>query len=467
MRASIYISALLLFVAFLCITSCKRNTAPVGKIAAPTSVLISDIYKEHCSGCHGQDAKEFITEGLKYGDSFEVIRKGIALGYPENGMPAYGETFTSIEIDHLTRFIQAKLEGTSDRIQVRGTAYTSEKHQVVLEPIAEDLHQPWGMVQLPSKDMLITELAGELWWQKGVERRKISGLPAISQHGQGGLMDVILHPNFEENAWVYISYTKEKAGEYTTAIGRGRLTEDASVIDFEELFEALPYSTKPYHFGSRMCFDDSGYLFFSVGDRGDRDKNPQALDNHCGKIHRIHDDGTIPTDNPFVASAEDYASIFSYGHRNPQGMAIHPQTRKIWIHEHGPKGGDELNIPASAKNYGWPIISYGKNYSGTRFTEITHKEGMEQPVLHWTPSIAPCGMAFVSGDRYPNWKNNIMVGSLKFEYLERLEVYKDEVVHQERLFEGIGRLRNVYMAPDGYLYVAVEKPGTIYRVVVQ
>ncbi len=212
-----------------------------------------------------------------------------------------------------------------------------------------------------------------------------------------------------------------------------------------------------------MAFDPEGYLYFSVGDRGNRDENPQNLDNHCGKIHRIHDDGSIPDDNPFVSEEGAMPSIYSYGHRNPQGMAVHPTTGAIWTHEHGPRGGDEVNIIRKGDNYGWPVISYGINYDGTSFTQITEKEGMEQPLHYWVPSIAPCGAAFVASDRYPGWEGDFLVGSLRFEYLNRCQINGDEIASEEILMENIGRLRSVATGPDGYVYVGVEDPGAIYR----
>ena len=206
-------------------------------------------------------------------------------------------------------------------------------------------------------------------------------------------------------------------------------------------------------------------MYFSNGDRGKRDDFPQKLDNTNGKIHRLNDDGSIPADNPFVGQAGVTESIYSYGHRNPQGLAIHPQTGLIWEHEHGPKGGDEINIIEKGKNYCWPVISYGINYSGTTFTDITEKEGMEQPIHYYVPSIAPCGMTFLDSDIYPEWKNNLFIGSLSFRYLERVQLLGDKVVYQEKLLDELNsRVRNVKVGPDGYLYVAVEEPGRILKI---
>lgn len=236
-------------------------------------------------------------------------------------------------------------------------------------------------------------------------------------------------------------------------------------MNLEKIFQALPYSDKDYHYGSRIEFDRDGYLYFSVGDRGARDENPQNLYNHGGKIHRINDDGSIPSDNPFIDSSGAMPSIYSYGHRNPQGIALHHETGEIWSHEHGPMGGDEINIIKKGRNYGWPVITYGINYDGTIITEDTAMDGMEQPILYWTPSIAPCGMAFVEGNVYPEWKGNLLVGSLSYTYLARCELEGNKVIHQEKLLDGIARIRNVKMGPDGYIYVATESPGKILKII--
>jgi glucose/arabinose dehydrogenase len=285
--------------------------------------------------------------------------------------------------------------------------------------------------------------------------------------GQGGLLDIELHPDYKQNGWIYFSYSspnEEDKSIANTAIMRARLNGD-QLIDQERIFKAIPETGTRHHYGCKLEFDKEGYLYFSVGDRGNRDRNPQSLDNDCGKIHRIKDDGSIPGDNPFVGDSKARPSIYSYGHRNPQGVCMHPVTGRIWTDEHGPKGGDELNLIEKGKNYGWPVISFGINYNGTTFTNDTAKAGMEQPVTYWIPSIAPCGMTFVKGDRYPNWKNNILTGSLSFHYLHRVQLDGEKVVHQEKLLEGIGRVRNVEMSPDGYIYLAIEKPGKILKLI--
>lgn len=330
------------------------------------------------------------------------------------------------------------------------------------EIIVPNISIPWAFTFLPDSSLLVNEKAGELIHFKNGKKTIINGLPEIYVRGQGGLMDILLHPNYKENRWVYFSYasaTGEGEGGNTT-IARAKL-QDNSLTNFEVLYKAEPNSRRGQHFGSRLVFDNAGFLYFTIGDRGSRDTNPQDITRDCGKIYRIKDDGSIPSDNPFVDQPKAKHVIFSYGHRNPQGMTLHPKTGHIWTHEHGPKGGDEINIIESGKNYGWPVISYGINYSGTKFTEITEKEGMEQPLHYWTPSIAPSGMAFIDSDKYDNWDGNLLVGSLKFRYLNMCTIKNNKVQKEERLLDGIGRVRSIEQGPDGYIYVGIENLGIV------
>tara|TARA_R110002073_G_scaffold40547_1_gene114890 strand:- start:93577 stop:94716 length:1140 start_codon:yes stop_codon:yes gene_type:complete len=330
------------------------------------------------------------------------------------------------------------------------------------EVVVTDLNIPWGMTFLPDGSMLITEKAGSLIHFKDGVKTLVEGLPEIYVRGQGGLLDVKAHPNFAENGWIYISYASEE-GEGdggNTTIMRAKLV-DMKLAESEVLYKAGPNSKKGQHFGSRLAFDNDGYFYFSIGDRGSRDENPQDITKDCGKIYRIHDDGRIPDDNPFVNTPNAKKAIYSYGHRNPQGMIKHPETGEIWTHEHGPQGGDELNSIKAGKNYGWPVISYGINYNGTPFTDITAKEGMEQPLFYWVPSIAPSGLEIVSSDLYPDWKGNVLAGSLKFQYLERLILKDNVVVKREKMIENRGRVRSVRQGPDGFIYVGIENLGII------
>ena len=337
--------------------------------------------------------------------------------------------------------------------------------EVTPELIFSDVQIPWSVAWLPNGDMLVADRGGSLLRVRDGELiSRIEDVPEVFARGQGGLLDVVLHPDYEENGWLYISYSSpEGEGQgANTSIMRAKLTEN-KLTDKEIVYQAIPNTTRGVHYGSRIAFDSNNYLYFSIGDRGRRNEYPQDLSKDAGKIYRLHDDGSIPGDNPFVGEDDAVAAIFSYGHRNPQGMAIHPETGAVWAHEHGPQGGDELNLVEAGKNYGWPVISYGINYNGTSFTDLTEKEGMEQPKMYWSPSIAPSGLAFVTSDKYPEWQGKALVGSLKFGYLVLVSFDGDEVAKKEIVLDGIGRTRDVRQGPDGFIYVAVDGEG-VYRI---
>jgi len=440
--------------------------SPVSKSLQQSEVR--DHYLNYCAGCHGVNLEKFDKSEWMYGNSDDAAFKSIKFGREDIGMPAFEVTFTDEQIKDLAAYIRTEVP--KDQLQ-QGAALTLEKvvnsrrQRFVIDTIVTGLDIPWGMEFLPNGDMLIAERDGILYRFSGGVLTVISGLPDILAKGQGGLLDLRLHPDYKQNGWLYFSYSQpaednDRIG--CTAIMRAQIKGN-QLISKEIIFEGIPDSRKGQHWGCKLQFDKEGYLWFGIGDRGARDENPQTLKNDCGKIHRIHDDGRIPKDNPFIDTRGARPSIYSYGHRNPQGTTMHPVTGEIWESEHGPRGGDELNLIEAGKNYGWPVISYGINYNGTKFTDITEKEGMEQPVIQWTPSIAPCGMTFVDSDRYPEWENNILIGSLRFKYLERVALKGNNVTEQEKLLEGIGRVRNVEMSPDGFIYVAMERPGFIVK----
>ncbi len=333
-----------------------------------------------------------------------------------------------------------------------------------LQMVVDALDNPWGLAFLPDNSMLITEKGGDLIHFKNGNKIFISGLPGIDVNGQGGFLDIVLHPDYTQNGWIYFTYaSSEGSGSGShTALMRAKLSGNR-LKEKELLYKASPNTNSGVHYGSRITFDDKGYLYFSIGDRGEREVNPQNITRDGGKIYRLYDDGRIPADNPFYGEANAKKAIYSYGHRNPQGLARHPVTGKIWSHEHGPKGGDELNMIQKGANYGWPVVSYGVNYDGTSFTDKTSAPGMTQPIHYWVPSIAPCGMAFVNSKFYPNWQGDLLIGSLKFQYLHRCVLEGEKVIREERLFRDVGRVRNIIQAPDGYIYMAVEGDG-IYRI---
>jgi glucose/arabinose dehydrogenase len=413
----------------------------------------------------GDDREKLFSTPVE--EMIRVIRDGDL----ESGMPAFKGTFTEAETEALARYILTDIKKASELHEYRpalAEIQQSEKLSFKIDTVVAGLEVPWGMTWLPDGDMLVTERSGQLFrFRNGVFVSMIEGVPPVYANGQGGLLDIRLHPQYQENGWIYIAYsTLSSEGPQAggnTAIMRARL-QNNKLVDQQVIFRATPDSRSGVHFGCRMVFGNDGYLYFSVGERGHM-QNAQTLANHSGKIHRIADDGQIPDDNPFVDNPEAMPSIYSYGHRNPQGLVKHPVTGTLWSHEHGPKGGDEINIIRKGLNYGWPVITYGINYNGTIITPDTAKAGMEQPVYHWTPSIGACGMTFVTGNRYPGWENNILSGSLSFRYVVRTETEGEKTTHHEILLPEIGRVRNIEMGPDGFIYVSVETPGLIVRLI--
>jgi aldose sugar dehydrogenase len=346
-----------------------------------------------------------------------------------------------------------------------GTVIESEKQKFGVEVITDKLSNPWGIAFLPDERILVTERSGDIRIVKDGKllEEKITGVPNVYAEGQGGLLDIQLHPDYKSNGWIYISYSKPVSGGSSTTIVRAKLDGNA-LTDHQELFSAQPPTNSGVHFGSRIAFDGKGYMFFSSGERGTM-SNAQTLENHLGKVLRLHDDGKVPTDNPFVNTPKAKPEIWSYGHRNPQGLIYDKTTETLYDHEHGPRGGDELNIVVKGKNYGWPTITYGINYDGTPITDKTSLPGMEQPVTYYVPSIAPCGMTKVTSDKYPGWKNNIMIGALALTHISRVEIAPNGEVKKEKLLDKEGRFRVVVQSPDGYIYAATEGPGKLIKLV--
>jgi aldose sugar dehydrogenase len=339
---------------------------------------------------------------------------------------------------------------------------TTEKLEFTIDTLATGLTNPWSMAFLPDGRILIAERPGQLriWEQGELLEQAVTGLPDI---WSSGLLDVVLHPDYDENQWIYLAFSKQIDGVGNTSIGRGKLN-GSQFVDYEDLFHGVNLTSSAFHFGSRIVFDDEGYLFFCIGDRGVME-NSQKLSNHNGKVMRIHDDGNIPSDNPFVGVAGAQPENWSYGHRNIQGMDLHPTTRELWTHEHGPKGGDEINLIRKGGNYGWPLVTHGINYDGSIITSDTTLPGMIDPVLHWTPSIAPCGLAFVDSPSYPEWNGNMLVGALAAQHIHRVVFEGDRVVHTEKILQDFARFRDIRMGPDGFIYVLTEFPGLFFRII--
>ncbi|MDM0013645.1 PQQ-dependent sugar dehydrogenase [Variovorax sp. J22P168] len=339
------------------------------------------------------------------------------------------------------------------------------------EVVASGLQNPWSVAFLPDGRFLVTEKAGRMRIVSadGKAGAPLAGLPEIAAGGQGGLLDVQLDSDFARNRTLYFCYSEPESGGSGngTALARARLSEDGSRLEgVGVIFSQRPKVASRNHFGCRIVEARDGTLFLTLGDRFSRKEDAQKLDNHLGKVVRIAKDGKAPPDNPFVGRAGALPEIWSYGHRNGQGATLSPDGR-LWMHEHGPQGGDEINVPQPGRNYGWPVITYGENYGGGRIGEgITRREGMEQPLHYWVPSIAPSGMAFLTSDRYgPAWKGNLFVGSLKFGYLDRIELKDGKVVAEHKLLEdGRARIRDVRQGPDGLIYVLTdESDGKLIR----
>ncbi len=362
-------------------------------------------------------------------------------------------------------------------VHAQGDVIRSASHDFRMVKVVDSLVNPWSMAFLPNGDMLVTERPGRLRIVRGGKLlpTPVAGVPVVKVGNQGGLLDVALHPNFARNQLVYLSYSKPSADgtRNTTAVIRARLANDR-LNDVQEIFEANAWSQGMGHYGSRLAFDKDHYLFITVGDRqvppaGDLEKHPaQDLMVHNGKVIRLHDDGRVPADNPFVGRSDALPQIWSYGHRNPQGLIVHPVTNQVWATEHGPQGGDELNLVQAGKNYGWPVIGFGVNYrSGSAIHGGTTRAGMEQPAKVWVPSIATSGLLAYTGDRFPEWKGSVFTGALAGEVLVRLTLDGARVTADETLVRGRGRIRDVRQGADGLIYLAIEdrmgQPTAIWR----
>lgn len=455
----------------------KPQTKPLKKISMADPQFREEKaalnYRNFCGGCHGEKMDAFVDRQWKHGNKKEDLVKAIKHGYANEGMPSFDSAFTDVEIKDLADYILKGIKNV-DRYTAsdkpKSNIFKTETMTIRLDTVAKGMDVPWGMAFLPNQELLVTDRNGK-FYRVGKDKslQAIQGLPALLNKGQGGLMDVVLDPNFAQNKIIYLSYSKPKTEDgvvlATTAVLKAKL-EGNQLMEQKDIFVAKPWSRTQHHYGSRLAFGKDGYLYISVGERGNEKENPQEIKgNDLGKIHRIKTDGSVPSDNPFVKTAGAATSIYTYGNRNPQGMTIHPQTGAIWENEHGPRGGDEINIVQPGKNYGWPVATYGINYNGKVISDVSEKEGITPPIHYWIPSIGPSGMAFVTGNRYKGWEGNLLTGSLRFQYLNRSVLKDNKVTKEEILFKNIGRLRDVRMAPDGYIYIAVESPGIIYKLV--
>jgi glucose/arabinose dehydrogenase len=427
-------------------------------------------YTDYCSGCHGSTvtggrAPTLFDDDWRVGGDEASLTRTIREGLPGTEMPPFKNVLTQAQIEGLVRYIrQQKLlveESASRARNPAGEVVRSEQQTFKLEVVAEGLATPWGMAFLPDGRLLVTERPGRL---RVIENGKllpapIDGTPSVWTEQDGGLFDVEAHPDYAKNGWIYLSYAEPGAQDASmTTIVRGRI-RNGQWVDQEVLYRATVdlFFPSNVHYGSRFLFDAQGHLFYTIGDRG-RETDAQDLSLPNGKLHRVNSDGSVPRDNPFVGRGGALESIWSYGHRNPQGLAFDPVTGALWETEHGPIGGDELNRIEPGHNYGWPLVTFGRMGRNAQPTP-TARDGMEGPVTHWNPTIAPSGIAFYTGDRFPAWKHDLFVTGLGGEALRRLEIDGDKVVHEEVVFTEFGRVRDVITGPDGYLYVALSVPG--------
>ena len=393
-------------------------------------------------------------------------------GIVQQGMPAFGEALTRTQINAISAYIRAvEKSAGATKPPIPDTLDTYD-YPIRVERWVEGLRLPWSIAFPDATTALITERPGRLRVVKNGELQPdpVSETPTVLHQGQGGLMDASIDPAYRENGWIYLSYShalSDTAGgdrpPAMTRLVRGRLKNNAWT-DQQVIYEAPheTYDRTRHHYGCRIVFDRAGYLYFPVGDRG-IPRYAQDLGHPGGKIHRIHRDGRIPDDNPFLEREGALPTIYSFGQRNPQGLAVHPVTDDLWESEHGPMGGDEINLIRAGTNYGWPTISYGRNYNGTLVSEFERKPGLEQPVLFWRPSIAVCGIDFYRGDLFPRWKNRLLVGALAFEEVRLLTIENDRVIYQETILKNAGRVRDVASGPDGAIYVVLNNPGTVLR----
>lgn len=445
-------------------------------VGQSTNSDIEAVYEQRCASCHGKNltggnAQSMVDGIWQFGRGDGDLVRNIKFGISSVGMPDYKDVMSDDEIRAMVRFIRdAQNRAGVERPPIPEKLLTRHYDVGVEKWIDGGLEVPWSLVFIDENTALITERPGRLRQiVDGKLQPPVSGTPTVLSEGQGGLLDVAIDPDYVTNGWVYLSYSHPWGGEVSrnvpamTRVVRGHLRDNAWV-DQQVVFEVPKqmYSETRHHYGSRLAFDHQGHLLVSVGERGDQNK-AQDLKLPNGKIHRVWPDGSIPDDNPYADGREGMPSVFSYGNRNPQGLAVHPKTGVVWETEHGPMGGDEVNVIEAGKNYGWPIATYGINYNGTIITDNLTHEGTEQPTLYWVPSIAVCGTRFCTGAEFPRWEDNLLVGGLSHEEVRRLVLDGDRVIHQEVLLKNHGRVRDVQCDPSGAVYVILNNPDIVLK----
>lgn len=436
-----------------------------------------EIYLQYCAGCHGKNLEGANAKPLKktdwlWGRDTKTMLRNILHGVPGTEMIAWSQVLTEEQATSVRDYIVEQQDVPIDAVRpIPDQIQVGEKTIKVEVIVAEGLSTPWGIEFVDETRTLVTERTGGLRWvvDGELDPKPITGLPTPVLYADSGMYDVALDPEYKKNGWIYLALTHSLNGGITkddpgmTKVVRGKI-DDHKWVDEQTVF-SMPddfYLKNAYRWGCRLLFDREGYLYFSIGDLA-RDEHVQNLSFPSGKIYRVHKDGSIPEDNPFVNVDGAIPAIYTYGNRNPQGLALHPTTGQIWATEHGPLGGDELNLITKGANYGWPLISYGRNYNGTIVSELTEKPGLEQPITQWTPSIAICPAEFYTGSLFPEWKNDLMIGALSHEEIRRLVIDDNRVVSQEVVMKGVGRVRDIKTGPDGAIYALLNKPDALIR----
>jgi glucose/arabinose dehydrogenase len=461
-----------------CSQSGPQSSSAINVSGDTTHIEAANLYALNCAGCHGTDlggnsATALIKENWKYGRTRSLMFRNVKFGIDQTEMAGFANLLSDKQIGSLIDYVWDMQDNPVNRKVIIPDFIETEDYRVKIDQMgAEDLEVPWSIEFVDEKTALISERKGQLRWLVNgeLDPTPISGTPKThTGTSTGGYMDLALDPDYQTNGWVYLAYSHSKANfdddsePATTAVIRGRIREH-QWMDEQVLFLAPDslWVTEGNRWGCRLLFDQKKHLYFSIGDMA-RAMDSQDPGKVCGKIYRIHSDGSIPADNPFVNSDGALEAVFSLGNRNVQGFSVHPETKQIWFSEHGPMGGDEINVLSNGANYGWPVITYGKDYSGEVVSTKTHQPGMEQPVHQWTPSIGVCPIEFVQSDQFSSWNNHLLVGALAFEELQRLEIEGNDIVRSEMLLKGMGRVRDIKTAPDGFIYVVLNSPDLVLR----
>ncbi|WP_084591709.1 PQQ-dependent sugar dehydrogenase [Gilvimarinus agarilyticus] len=440
---------------------------------------VESIYQKNCATCHGEGlgggmADSFLNDKWLKDGTADSLAHYIKKGVPTRGMPSWEDTLTEDQIRSLVIYIKEQryiLLREKNKIDNESKTITSLSHTFNIETIHTAESILWAVEYLPDGSMLVTQRDGALLniSADGKSSVKIKDFPKVWHHVQGGLLDITLHPDYADNGWIYVAYAASEDGNKgATKIARGKL-KGGKWVEHQDIFEApkSSYSDSGRHFGSRIVFSE-GYVYFGFGERGDR-PTAQNMRSPNGKVFRLHEDGRVPKDNPFINDEDALPGIWSLGHRNPQGLVVEPNTNRIWEAEHGPRGGDEINIIKPGANYGWPVITYGMNYDGTPITHLTEKDGMEQPKHYWVPSIAVSGITFYDGNMFTNWKGKMLAGGMAKQELQLLSTNEETIDTVDVIFSDRGRIRDVSVAPDGaiMLVVTIDGKGHILRLSVK